>query len=55
MAAALAFVSKPLRNAAAADRLARGLVAHGLHPTVGLFHDSEQNAFNLADDLIDLQ
>ncbi|MCX7155914.1 MAG: CRISPR-associated endonuclease Cas1 [Rhodocyclales bacterium] len=31
----------------------RGLVAHGLHPTVGLFHDSEQNAFNLADDLIE--
>jgi CRISPR-associated protein Cas1 len=30
-----------------------GLVAHGLHPTVGLFHDSEQNAFNLADDLIE--
>lgn len=33
--------------------IARGLVAHGLHPTVGLFHDSEQNAFNLADDLIE--
>ncbi|MCW5619513.1 MAG: type II CRISPR-associated endonuclease Cas1 [Burkholderiales bacterium] len=33
--------------------VARGLVAHGLHPTVGLFHDSEQNAFNLADDLIE--
>lgn len=31
----------------------RGLVAHGLHPTVGLFHDSEQNAFNLADDLLE--
>lgn len=33
--------------------IARGLVSHGLHPTVGLFHDSEQNAFNLADDLIE--
>ena len=33
--------------------IARGLVAHGLHPTIGLFHDSEQNAFNLADDLIE--
>jgi CRISPR-associated protein Cas1 len=33
--------------------IARGLVAHGLHPTVGLFHDSEQNAFNLADDVIE--
>jgi len=33
--------------------IARGLVAHGLHPTVGLFHDSEKNAFNLADDLIE--
>jgi CRISPR-associated protein Cas1 len=33
--------------------IARGLVAHGLHPSLGLFHDSEQNAFNLADDLIE--
>jgi len=33
--------------------IARGLVAHGLHPSVGLFHTSEQNAFNLADDLIE--
>lgn len=33
--------------------IARGLVAHGLHPSVGLFHDSEQNAFNLADDMIE--
>ncbi len=33
--------------------IARGLVAHGLHPPLGLFHDSEQNAFNLADDLIE--
>lgn len=33
--------------------IARGLVAHGLHPSVGLFHRSEQNAFNLADDLIE--
>lgn len=33
--------------------IARALVAHGLHPSIGLFHDSEQNAFNLADDLIE--
>jgi CRISP-associated protein Cas1 len=33
--------------------IARGLVAHGLHPSVGLFHASEQNAFNLADDVIE--
>ena len=33
--------------------IARGLVAHGMHPPVGLFHASEQNAFNLADDLIE--
>jgi len=33
--------------------IARGLVAHGMHPPIGLFHASEQNAFNLADDLIE--
>lgn len=33
--------------------IARALVAHGLHPSIGLFHASEQNAFNLADDLIE--
>lgn len=33
--------------------IARALVAHGLHPSVGLFHASEQNAFNLADDMIE--
>ncbi|MDP3796793.1 MAG: type II CRISPR-associated endonuclease Cas1 [Polaromonas sp.] len=33
--------------------VARALVAHGLLPTIGLFHSSEQNAFNLADDLIE--
>lgn len=32
---------------------ARALVSHGMLPTVGLFHSSEQNAFNLADDLIE--
>lgn len=31
----------------------RALVAHGMLPSVGLFHSSEQNAFNLADDLIE--
>ena len=33
--------------------IARDLVAHGMHPPIGLFHASEQNAFNLADDLIE--
>ena len=33
--------------------IARALVSHGLHPSIGLFHDNEQNAFNLADDLIE--
>ncbi len=33
--------------------IARGLVMHGLLPSIGLFHASEQNAFNLADDLIE--
>ena len=33
--------------------ISRGLVAHGMHPPIGLFHASEQNAFNLADDLIE--
>lgn len=33
--------------------IARSLVAHGFLPTFGLFHRSEQNPFNLADDLIE--
>lgn len=33
--------------------IARALVAHGLQPNIGLFHRSEQNAFNLADDVIE--
>lgn len=33
--------------------IARSIVASGLHPALGLFHDNEQNAFNLADDLIE--
>ena len=32
---------------------ARALVAHGMLPSLGIFHRSEQNAFNLADDLIE--
>lgn len=32
---------------------ARALVQHGMLPSLGLFHSSEQNAFNLADDLIE--
>lgn len=33
--------------------ITRGLVAHGFQPNIGLFHHSEKNAFNLADDLIE--
>jgi len=33
--------------------IARGLVTHGFFPSLGLHHASEQNAFNLADDLIE--
>lgn len=33
--------------------IARGLVAHGFHPSIGIFHSNEQNAFNLADDVIE--
>jgi len=33
--------------------IARALVAHGFMPSLGLFHRSEQNAFNLADDVIE--
>ncbi|HEX9390259.1 MAG TPA: type II CRISPR-associated endonuclease Cas1 [Usitatibacteraceae bacterium] len=33
--------------------IARALVAHGFLPAIGLFHRSEQNAFNLADDVIE--
>ena len=28
-------------------------MGHGFHPSVGLFHSSERNAFNLADDIIE--
>jgi len=33
--------------------VARSLVAHGLLPTFGVFHCSELNAYNLADDMIE--
>ena len=33
--------------------IARALVAAGFHPTFGLHHDNQLNAFNLADDLIE--
>lgn len=33
--------------------LARSLVCYGFLPALGLHHDSERNAFNLADDLIE--
>lgn len=32
---------------------ARAVVAHGFIPCLGLFHDSELNSFNLADDLME--
>ena len=33
--------------------IARKLVSTGFHPTFGIHHDSQLNAFNLADDLIE--
>ena len=33
--------------------IARHIVAYGLNPTFGMWHSSELNAFNLADDLIE--
>lgn len=33
--------------------IARALVGHGLYPPLGLHHDSQLNAFNLADDLLE--
>ncbi|PJH64413.1 CRISPR-associated endonuclease Cas1, partial [Salmonella enterica] len=33
--------------------IARSLVAHGLHPALGIGHYNEYNSFNLADDLIE--
>lgn len=33
--------------------LARDLAAQGFHPALGIWHDSVENAFNLADDLIE--
>ena len=33
--------------------VARSLVAHGLLPTFGVFHNSDVNAYNLADDMIE--
>lgn len=35
------------------SNIARSLVAAGFHPTFGIHHDSQLNAFNLADDLIE--
>ena len=33
--------------------IARNLVMHGLDPAVGIFHHSDLNAFNLADDILE--
>lgn len=33
--------------------IARALVGHGLYPAVGVHHDSQLNAFNLADDVLE--
>lgn len=41
------------RYAVVRSSIARSLVAAGFHPTFGIHHDSQLNAFNLADDLIE--
>ena len=33
--------------------VARSIIAHGLHPALGIGHSNQYNAFNLADDLIE--
>jgi len=33
--------------------IVRSLVSTGFHPTFGIHHDNQLNAFNLADDLIE--
>lgn len=33
--------------------IARGVVSSGLHPSLGVFHSNQFNAFNLVDDLIE--
>lgn len=35
------------------SQIARALVAHGLNPHIGIFHRGPNNAFNLADDIIE--
>ena len=34
--------------------IARSLVSYGLLPTFGVFHHSEVNAYNLADDMVEV-
>lgn len=34
--------------------IARSIVCYGLEPSIGLFHHSERNSYNLADDLIEV-
>ncbi len=34
--------------------IARSIVCYGLEPSLGMFHHSEQNSFNLADDFIEV-
>ena len=34
--------------------IARSIVCYGLEPSIGMFHHSELNSFNLADDLIEV-
>lgn len=34
--------------------IARSIVCYGLEPSLGMFHHSELNSFNLADDLIEV-
>ena len=33
--------------------IARDLICYGFEPSIGLFHKSELNSFNLADDVIE--
>lgn len=42
-----------MEGAVVRSTIARSLVSAGFHPTFGIHHDSQLNAFNLADDLIE--
>lgn len=42
-----------MEGAVVRSTIARSLVSAGFHPTFGIHYDSQLNAFNLADDLIE--